>query len=332
MYFDNPEDEKQLELEEQEREQDIAAEWLKEQEKEAKRVARSEAKRVAGGHGEVRTLTPEDVGLSSDHVIVDAPRPKSKKRSISQRISDGFYTWLLSGSESKLLKAVEDRAKQRLYSFDKEMDQGRGADGQMLDACDWTQEVLIAVWERMATFEGDSTEFEMLVNTICTNRLHEARRDRNKNRATHVPVSFDVDIDDDEGQYSETRDNPEIVNMIMGVGKGYAFGEYLIPESLEGHERWAAELTMDGLSDKEIAREMGKSEQAVRNIFYRIRKKVAPEREEYHADRNARLAERDAEYNSQLKIRERTRARMMATGAQNALTVPETAPEDEDAQ
>jgi DNA-directed RNA polymerase specialized sigma24 family protein len=322
-------EEQREQQEEQERERDLAAEWLAANDKKAER---SEKKRVAGGHGEVRTWTPEEIAALPIPSRTDGDGTghwQKVAQSRKQRLKDGFYAYLATGDIDLLLKRTQEYVERRFKGFDYEQED-QGAEGQMRDTCDYVQNILIRVWEGIDPFTGDSDDYERWVNVLCTNRIHEARRERNKNRQTFTPVTITVGEDNGRATGLEPEDdleeiqNKEISAMQMAA-QASAHRRYwrfdkdlLLPDSVQGTDRWICELLESGKDRSEIAKEVGLTKRAVEGVIYRLKQQLAPEYTERKKAQAARLAERDAEYNEQLAIRQRTRTRITAKSAFNA--------------
>lgn len=302
-------DEIQVQEEALERERDLAAEWLA-----------AEERRIKGGHGAPRTLTAEEIAAlpineaQQERLEQEAQERQRKAKSSKQRLKDGFYGYLATGNIDLLLERTREHIARRFTRIDWAHNTS-GAEGRMQDVNDWTQDLLVDIWQQIDTFEGDSDDYERWLNRIVTNRRHDAFRELQKLQQTFVPASFDVEYEDGSG---ETFDHPEIVKMLMGVGRGYAFREYPIPDYIEGTDRWVCELILDGMDYAEVASETGFSTQAIKDRVYRLRQKLAPQYAERQEAKAARLAERDAAYNGQLAIRQRTRTWITAKSALNA--------------
>jgi DNA-directed RNA polymerase specialized sigma24 family protein len=275
-----------------------------------------ESRRVAGGHGEVKHLTPEEaaerpIAANSEKRALaeyfneqNAIQNKRKAAKNIRRLHDGFYHHIATGEYGVMLERCREYITRRFTKMTEEHETN-GAEGLGNDTSDYVQRCLIRIYNGIDEFEGTAFDFEKWVNVICAYRVKESVRALRKARATFT--SFTVVVEGEDGE-SEEIENPEIFRSLANVGAPAS--EYWrparIPADAQGLDLEILEALYYTDSNKthaEIAEKLGVTPARVAQRIRAMHDKYAPMWAEEKKAKEARLKAKDDQYNKHLEHR-----------------------------
>ena len=156
---------------------------------------------------------------------------------------DCLFSVVLEFAEKKLAHTLEDTAEVcQTYQ-------------------DLAQDVALYIWQNLGSMERSPSTFYSWVNRVCFTKGNDAHKNIRKEAAVLVPLQ----LEDEEGFMD---DNP-----LLHV---QARGEYatVLPDYFTRREVLVCKLIREGYDYKNIARFMVTTEDAVKKIVQRCRKKV----------------------------------------------------------
>ncbi len=146
-----------------------------------------------------------------------------------------------------------------------------------IDYNDLRQEGFLALYNAVNKYMDKQNVCFYTFATTCIERKMISLANRvhsNKHKALNDALSYDIESEDSyktEGWFADNRSNPELIITENIYNKNLM---NIISENLNEYEMNVINLRLRGLSYKEIATNLGKSDKSIDNTLQRLRKKL----------------------------------------------------------